>query len=296
VKSILGYLSKNRTAYLFILPGTIIIILLIIYPIIQSVVMSFTDWYLLSYKPGHPFVGLANYQEVFSMSQFQKVLIVTALYTILGVIGKMYAGLGVALLLNREFAGRGIARAIMVIPWAMPTLVVCIVFRVALDPAFGLINSILLDLNIVNKSVNFLLQPDLALISVIIIAIWRYFPFVALMLLAALQGIPKELYEAASIDGAGIWKRFIYITRPLLRPVWTIVLILQIVWTAKEFELVYLITRGGPDFSTELMGLDIYLNAFQFYKLGTASAEGMFLVAFSIIFTVIYIKRMERNA
>ena len=148
MKSILGYLSKNRTAYLFILPGTIIIILLIIYPIIQSVVMSFTDWYLLSYKPGHPFVGLANYQEVFSMSQFQKVLIVTVLYTILGVIGKMYAGLGVALLLNRKFAGRGIARAIMVIPWAMPTLVVCIVFRVALDPAFGLINSILLDLNL----------------------------------------------------------------------------------------------------------------------------------------------------
>lgn len=290
MKHILQYLSRNKPAYFFIAPGTAIIAFLILFPIIQSVIMSFTDWYLLSAKLGHPFVGLANYQAIFSMSQFQTMLRVTALYTILTVSGKMFVGLGTALLLNRKFFGRGIVRAIMVIPWAMPTLVVCIVFRVALDPVFGLLNSILLNLNIIHENINFLLQPTLALTSVIIIAIWRYFPFVTLMLLAALHGIPEALYEVASIDGANVWQKFAHITWPLLKPVWTIVLILQIVWTVKEFDLVYLITRGGPDFATELMGIDVYVNAFQFYELGIASAEGMFLILFSILFAVIYVK------
>ncbi|MBA7662636.1 Inner membrane ABC transporter permease protein YcjO [subsurface metagenome] len=290
MKHILQYLSRNKSAYFFIAPGIAIIAFLILFPIIQSVIMSFTDWYLLSTKLGHPFVGLANYQAIFSMSQFQTMLRVTALYTILTVSGKMFLGLGTALLLNRKFFGRGIVRAIMVIPWAMPTLVVCIVFRVALDPVFGLLNSMLLDLNIIHENINFLLQPTLALTSVIIIAIWRYFPFVTLMLLAALHGIPEALYEVASIDGANVWQKFAHITWPLLKPVWTIVLILQIVWTVKEFDLVYLVTRGGPDFATELIGIDVYVNAFQFYELGIASAEGMFLILFSILFAVIYVK------
>lgn len=292
---VLRYLSRNKPAYFFIAPGVAIIAFLILFPMIRSVIMSFTNWYLLSTKPGHPFVRLANYQAIFSMSQFQTALRVTALYTILTVSGKMFLGLGTALLLNRKFFGQGIVRAIMIIPWAMPTLVVCIVFRVALDPTFGLVNSMLLNLNIIHENINFLLQPTLTLASVIIIAIWRYFPFVTLMLLAALHGIPEVLYEAASIDGANIWHKFAHITWPLLKPVWTIVLLLQIVWTVKEFELVYLITRGGPDFATQLIGIDIYVNAFQFYELGMASAEGMFLVLFSILFAVIYVKFVEKK-
>lgn len=295
MKRILQYLSKNKAAYFFILPGTTIIIFFILYPIVQSIVMSFTDWYLLFPKPGHPFVGLANYKYVFSMSQFQKVVTTTALYTIASVAGRMYLGLGMALLFNRQFFGRGITRAIMIIPWAMPGFVTCIIFRAALDPTIGIINSMLIDLNIIHKSINFLTQANLALMSVILIAIWKAFPFVALMLLAALKGISKEVYEAASIDGAGIWTKFIYITRPLLRPVWAVVLILQVVWAVKEFELVYLITRGGPNFATQVMGIDVYNNAFTFYKLGAASAEGMLLVILSIIFIIIYIKLIGRK-
>jgi len=295
MKELLNNIIKNKPAYLFIAPASLIIIVLILYPIIQTIVMSFSYWYLVLPKQGHPFVGLANFKEVFSLSQFTVMITVTAIYTIATVGGKMVVGLGTALLVNRKFRGRGIVRAIMVIPWAMPTLVVCIVFRVALDPSYGLINLMLINLGIIEKAIPFLTQPNLALISVIVIAIWRYFPFVTLMLLAALQGIPKELYEAASLDGAGAWRKLVSITWPWITPVWTIVLILQIVWTVKEFELVYLITRGGPDFATAIMGVDVYLNAFKFFNLGTASAEGMFLVLFSIIFAIIYFRFLGRE-
>lgn len=289
------HLLQTIPAYSFIAPGIVVIAVLILFPIIQYIIISFRDWYLIRPKPGHPFVGLLNYREAISISQFPKVLKVTAIYTFLSISGKMLVGLGTALLLNRPFKGRGLVRAIMVIPWAMPAIVVCIVFRLALDPVFGLINSALKSLKIASDSFNLLSNPSFALITVIVIAVWRYFPFVTLMLLAALQGIPKELFEAASIDGAGAFRRFSTIIWPSINPVWTIVLILQVMWTAKEFELVYLITRGGPNFATSLIGVDVYVNAFQFYKLGVASAEGMLLVVFSVAFTIIYF-RFSRKA
>jgi multiple sugar transport system permease protein len=282
------YLRRNAVAYIFTTPSLLIISFLLLYPIIQSCIMSFTYWYLVLPKKGHPFVGLGNFRDVLSSSSFIRMIIITALYTIVSVAGKMMAGLGTALLLNRDFVGRAIVRALIIIPWAMPTLVVCIVFRLALDQDYGMINAILRSLGFIHKTIPFLDNPTLALFSVIAIAVWRYFPFVTLMLLAALQGIPEDLYEAASLDGAGAWRKFLHISWPWIRPVWTIVLLLQLVWTVKEFELVYLITRGGPGNSTALIGIDVYLNAFRFTRLGTASAEGMFLVAFSLIFGVIY--------
>ena len=287
-KALSRYLSKNGTAYIFTAPAVIIIFLFVLYPLLQSCIMSFTYWYLVMPKNGHPFIGLSNFKEVCSLSHFNTMIIATALYTIASVAGKMLAGLGTALILNKRFVGRAIVRAIIIIPWAMPTLVVCIVFRLALDQAYGMINATMRNIGIIHKTIPFLDDPILALISVIVIAIWRYFPFVTLMILAALQGIPNELYEAASLDGAGAWRKFVHISWPWISPVWTIVLLLQIVWTVKEFELVYLITRGGPGNSTALLGIDVYLNAFKFTRVGTASAEGMFLVVFSLIFGIVY--------
>jgi multiple sugar transport system permease protein len=287
--------SKSRAAYLFIAPGTVIIICLILYPIIQTAIMSFTYWYLVMPKKGHPFVGFDNYKDFFGLTQFPQMVKVTLIYIVAGVLGKMGAGLGTALLLNRKFWGRAVVRAIMIIPWAMPTVVVCVLFMVALDPTYGMVNAILLDLRVISKPIPFFLKPDLALVAVIFVEIWRYFPFIAVMLLAALQGIPQELYDAASLDGAGVFRKFARITWPWITPVWYIVLILQLVWTVQEFELVYLITRGGPNFGTQIIGVDVYLNAFRFFKMGTASAEGMFLVLFSLIFAVVYFGFIQKR-
>jgi len=298
MKSIFQYLSKNKTAYLFIIPSIAAIALLIFYPMIKTVVMSFTYWYIAipkSRSPFHPFVGLENYRDVLAMSHFQKTIIVTLVYTGVCVGGRMLVGLGTALLLNKKFVGRGIVRGIMIIPWAIPTIVACIIFTLALDPVYGIVNSILQELNFVETNIPFLSKPNWALLSVIVVGIWKYFPFVTLMLLAALQGIPQSLYEVASIDGASAWKKFISITWPLLRPVWAIVMLLQIVWTVKEFELIYLITQGGPDYATATIGIDIYLNAFRFFKMGAAAAEGMLLLFFSILFSIVYFKFLMKK-
>lgn len=288
-------LLSRHVAYLFILPVVLIIALLILYPMVRSVVMSFTDWYLLRPNPARPFVGLDNYRDALTLDHFGQMAWVTAIYTVASVSGKMLVGLGTALMLNRDFVGRSFVRGIFIIPWAVPTVVAAIIFRVSLDPTHGIVNGTLRDLGWIQTSINFLSDPNLALGSVIVLAIWKYFPFVTLMILAALQSIPRDLYEAAAIDGATTWSRFRHVTWPLIMPVWSIVLVLQIVWTIKEFELVYLVTRGGPSYATTIIGVDVYLNAFRFFRVGTAAAEGMILLAISVVFAIFYYRFLERR-
>jgi len=279
----------------FYMPGLIIMVVLIVVPVSKAVLMAFSDWNLLAPAPSHPFVGLKNFREIVSMTHFWKIIWVTIVYTLLSVAGKMFVGLGLALLLNRDFIGRSVARGLIIIPWAMPNVVSCTVFLVSLDPAYGLINKFLRNINLIEANFSFFSRPESALITVIIIAIWKYSPFVTIMILAELQNISKDLYDSASIDGAGMLRKFTNITWPLIQPVWRIVLILQIIWTMREFELVYLLTNGGPDNGTAIMGIDTYRNAFKFFKVGAASAESMFLLVFALVFAYFYIRSVRKN-
>jgi len=288
-------LAPGLAGYGFVAPVVLVIGVMIIYPIIRSFIMSVTNWNMASGAASHAFVGLKNFKSVFELSEFGQMSKVTILYTIVGVLGKMYVGLAVALLLNRRFRGRSIVRALVVIPWAIPSVVVATVFLIALDPTFGIINGTLVHSGVIAKGIPFLSVPSLAMTSVIGVAVWRYFPFVTLMLLAGLQGIPRELYEVAAIDGANAWRRFLHVTWPLLKPVWSIVLILQIVWTIREFDLVYLVTKGGPGSSTAVIGVDIYLNAFRYLRLGTAAAESVFLTLISMIFALFYLRAVRKS-
>lgn len=277
----------------FVGPVLVVIIVMILVPIIQAIRMSVTDWYLISPDPARPFVGGDNFAAVFSMRRFPQVIGATLFYTAVGVIGKMFIGLGTALLLSRRFVGRAIVRGIMMIPWAIPNVVVATVFLIGLHPAYGILNTALVRLGFIPRGFDFFAQPTLALVAVTLIAIWKYFPFVTLMLLASIQGISQDYYDSAAIDGASTWKQIRHITWPLIQPVWGIVLVLQILWTVKEFELVYLITRGGPDYATSIIGIDVYLNAFRFFRMGWASAQGMLLLGFSLIFAVIYFRTLR---
>ncbi|MDD1770468.1 MAG: sugar ABC transporter permease, partial [Methanomassiliicoccales archaeon] len=278
----------------FVAPAAIMIVLFIVFPIGKTVVMAFQDWYLASGRTEHAFIGFKNFSDALSNSNFVQMAWVTALYTVLGVAGKMYIGLGGALLLNQEFRGRAFVRGLMLIPWAMPAVVACTVFMISLDPTYGILNSMLVKAGILKGPLDFFSGKALALGTVIAIGIWKNFPFVTLMILAALQGIPKDYYDAAAIDGAGVWRRFRAITMPSIRPIWNTLLILETLWTVKEFELVYLITKGGPDSGTAIIGVDIYLNAFRFYKLGTASAEGLMLLVLSLAFASVYFKQQKK--
>ena len=287
--------NDNAIAFQFYLPAMLVITVFILFPVYQAVTMAFSEWFLLSASPEHPFIGFANFQEIFSLTHFWKMVFVTFAYTFFGVGGKMLIGLGTALMLNRDFIGRGFVRGIMIIPWAMPTVVACTVFLLSLDPAYGILNATLQRIGLIPGGFQFFSKPEVALVTVVVIGVWKYFPFVTLMLLAALQGISDDYYDAASIDGANAIQKFRHITWPLLQPVWRIVLILQIIWTIREFELVFLITGGGPDNGTAIIGVDIYLNAFRFSKLGAASAEGMFLLLFSFVFASLYFLSLSRQ-
>ena len=279
----------------FILPAVIILTLFIFIPIIQTILMSFQQWSLDASSKNHPFVGLKNYKDVLGLSQFKTMTRATIGYTILCVVGKMVLGLLVALLLNRKFVGRSIVRGIMLIPWAMPSVVVCNIFLIALDPNYGILSALISKLPFVKTPFMVFSGTTSSFVAVTLIGIWKNFPFVSLMLLAALGGIPHDYYDAASIDGAGKIKQFLYITWPQIRPIWNTLLTLQVLWTVKEFELVYLITKGGPDNATGVIGIDIYLNAFRFYKVGMACAEGVLLLVFCLIFAVLYFRTQSKE-
>ena len=288
--------NRERIVILqFIVPSLMIIGRFILFPITKAITMAFQEWILTSSSPDHPFVGMNNFREVFSITHFPKMITNTLVYTAGSVGGKMIVGLGVALLLNRKFIGRGIVRGLMLIPWAMPMVVVTNVFRIALDPSYGLFNALLSSLPFVDGPIQFFSNGPLALGTLVGIGIWKNFPFVSLMLLAALQSVPQDYYDAASIDGAGTLAQFRKITWPLIKPIWNTLMILQILWTVKEFELIYLITQGGPNNGTNIIGIDIYLNAFRFYKIGAANAEGILLLLFCLVFAIVYFRSMHKK-
>ncbi len=279
----------------FILPSLIVMFIFIIFPILRTIVMAFQEWDLTSGTYAHPFIGFGNFKRIFSLSHFGKMSWTTLVFISTNVIGKMVFGLGVALFLNRKFFGRSFVRGLMLIPWAMPTFVVCIVFRLALDSDYGILSAFIARLLMTNVPLEFFSHGPLTLGIIIMIGIWKNFPFVSLMLLSGLQSISQDLYDAASIDGAGKLTLFTQITWPLIKPIWNILLVLEILWTAKEFELIYLITKGGPDNATNVIGIDIYLNAFRFYKIGVASAESILLLIFCMVFAMIYFRSLYKK-
>ncbi|MCK9170897.1 MAG: sugar ABC transporter permease [Treponema sp.] len=286
---------ESSTVMQFILPAVVMLSLFVFIPIFQTVLMSFQQWLLSASSKSHPFVGFKNYAAVFGLSQFKTMGYATIGYTVLCVAGKMILGLLVALLLNKKFVGRSIVRGLMLIPWAMPSVVVCNIFLIALDPNYGILSGMISKLPFVKGPFQVFNGTSSAFAAVTIIGIWKNFPFISLMLLAALGGIPQDYYDAASIDGAGRFRQFTHITWPQIRPIWNTLLILQILWTVKEFELIYLITKGGPDNATGVIGIDIYLNAFRFYKVGMACAEGVLLLVFCLIFSIIYFHKQNKE-
>lgn len=283
--------KKNAAAYLFIAPLVIVVLLILLYPIAKAAVMSFQYWKVA--KPisaGHPFIRLDNYSAVLQSDYFLKSLGITFLYIIVTVAARFILGMGTAVLLNTPFRGRGLVRALVIIPWAVPEVVTCLVFVLMYDYQYGAINDILMKLNIISNPVAFLGNADTALWAAMFVNVWKGFPFAAIMLLAGLQGIPKDIYEAARVDGASSWRQFTRITFPMLKSVSVIVFLLLVIWTIKDFGIVYVLTGGGPSRITEILTIFIYRAGFKSFDFGLASAAGMILLIFSIGFTALYLK------
>ena len=278
-------LGSKWTPYIFLAPAAVYITLFQLIPLLQEVYLSFTRTTLLN--PSHNiWVGIDNYVTAFQSANFQQTLLVTLIYVVVCVAGAVGIGLLIALLLNSRFPGRGIARALVTIPWAAPGIAVAVIAVWMLNAQYGILTRLLNSLGVAVGQGGVLNNPDLALPAILITTIWQLFPFTAVVLLSALQSVPAELVEAAHMDGANRWWQFRVVTWPVIRPTVGLVAVLMAIWSIRRFELIWLMTRGGPLGSTRTLVIDLYSQAFDSKQLGTAAAIGMVGIVISLIIVV----------
>ncbi len=255
--------------------------------------VSFTDR-ILTYS-NYSFVGLTNYLEIVKDPLFWHSLLNSVKLTFLNVTGCLVVGLGLALLLNARTRLTVLFRSILFLPWAMPSMVIALMFRWLYNDIYGYPNYALVQQGILAEPVNLLAGQGTAWIAIMLPIIWCFYPFVMLVFLSALQSIDHNLYESAAIDGASRWQTFRHVTMPVLKPVILIIVILETIWSFCTFDLVYLLTGGGPANSTLTLSLYIYKEAFQSKLLGYASALGTVMFITLIGFTLLYFWVIRRS-
>lgn len=280
-------MKENFFGYLLLLPLLAVLGYLIIYPILLGVSFSLYEKII---GQAERFVGLQNYAITIKDKYFLGALLHSLIFTGGAIGGKFILGLAVALMLNQSFRGRNVTRGILMLPWIIPTFVSCLTWLWMYDTTQGIFNWILLKSGIVKTPIEWVSNTQLALFSVIIVNIWKGMPFFVVTILAGLQAVPEQLYEAANIDGAGGFRRLVHITLPLLLPVIIIVTGLSFIWTFNDFQMVWILTHGGPARATEILPTLTYRMAFQYMNLGQAATIPLFVLPFIGIFAFFLIK------
>lgn len=286
--------KKNGVAYLLLVPSLVLIFGILIYPLFYSLFISFHD-YLLT-KPGiYNFIGLANYLEALQSSFFLKSVIRTLYFAFVTVGVELVLGLGVALVLQQKFRGRGLVRGLIILPWALPTSVNGIMWKWIYNANYGVLNALLKRLGLIERYQVWLADPTRALHLVMLANIWKETPVGVLMFLAVLEQIPRELYEAALVDGANTLKKFWYITLPMLKPMMVTLAIIKIIWAIREFDIFYIITRGGPGEGTSVLSYYAYLTSFKFSRMGFGSAIAYLVIVLVILIGIPYFRYMRKQ-
>ncbi|HEY2925958.1 carbohydrate ABC transporter permease [Piscinibacter sp.] len=279
--------------YLFAAPLVVYLLLFQGYPLLQELYLSFTSTSLLA--PGkHQFVGLENYADLAAVSDFHRVLWITAVYTVSCVVLAIGLGLGAALLLDAPFRGRAIARSLVTIPWAAPPVAVALIFVWMFNGQYGIVNHGMRLLGLPLGSESWLDSPSLALPAVLLTTVWQIFPFASVVILAALQGVSSELREAAVIDGADRLSVFRAVVWPTIQPTVTLLALFITIWSLRRFDLIWLMTQGGPIGSTNTLVIELYRRAFVYRELGAAAAVGMVGLSIALLVTVAYFRYTTR--
>ena len=283
--------SRNGLGFLFMLPAAVFLLFFLTYPLGLGVWLGFTDS-----KIGRPgvFIGLENYRWLFNDPVFWLTVFNTIFYTVFASIAKFALGLWLALLLNRHLPFKNFFRAVILLPWVVPTVLSAMAFWWIFDSQFSIISWSLMRLGVIDQPINFLGDPWNARWSVIAANIWRGIPFVAISLLAGLQTIPQSLNEAAAIDGATSWQRFTKVTLPLLTPIIAVVMTFSVLFTFTDFQLIYVLTRGGPVNATHLMATLSFQRAIPGGQLGEGAAIAVAMIPFllaAILFSFFGLQR-----
>jgi multiple sugar transport system permease protein len=271
------------------------LLVLVGYPLFETVRLSLTDTEMVG-SGGGSFVGLQNYAQALASPDFWQALRVTVVFTVLTISVELAIGLLTALLLDQKLHGRVFVRALLIIPWALPTVINAMTWRVLYNPEFGALNAALSQLGLIASYQSWLGDPDVALYAIAVADIWKTFPLVALVILAALQSVPRELHEAASIDGAGAFMRFAVVTWPAILGAVSIVAVLRVIEVVKVFDIIYVMTRGGPLNSTRSLAILVYQQAFSFHHSGYGAALALLSVGLSVALIVIYLLGLRRQA
>ena len=281
-------------AWLLMLPLLIVMIAIIGWPLIDTVRLSFTDAKLVGTQGS--FVGLDNYVKILSGSNFQRSLLTTFWFAVLSVSAEMVIGVLAALLLNQRFYGRSALRALMILPWALPTVVNATLWRLIYNPEYGALNALLVQIGMLDSYRSWLGEPGTALASLILADCWKNFPLVALIALAALQAVPRDITAASMVDGAGVWSRFRFVTLPYLAGPLMVALVLRTIEAFKVFDIIWVMTRGGPANSTRTLSILVYQEAFSFQRAGSGASLALIVTLLVTVLAVAYAALIRKTA
>lgn len=283
---------QNFYGYLLVAPAVIAIVLLSVYPLLQGIWISFLNYDMTKASSSNfgTFAGLKNYMVIFANSKYRNAVANSVVWTLVNIVAQLALAMGVALVLNEKLKGRGIFRTIALLPWAIPAAISALTFSALYDTKIGVFNAILIRLGIFKEGYSFLGNVNTAMPAVIFANVWKSMPFLMIFILAALQGVSFDMYESAAIDGAGKIKRFLYVTLPNIKEPMAVAVILNVISIFNNFNAIWLLTKGGPLDSTEIMYTYAYRQAFVDHKFGYAAATSVVIFVVIAILTVIYVK------
>jgi multiple sugar transport system permease protein len=288
--------QRQLVGVVLLAPALLTLFALIVYPLFKVAEYSIRVGHTMNLsKLGTLPLGFDNFQRVLQDDAFWHSILVSAGYVVGTVGGAFLLGLFSALLLNAPIPLRRLWRTIVLIPWAVPSVVASIIFLWMLDGSFGVVNAILRDLGLTATGLNWFLDNRTALIAVIVPSVWKLYPLFTLTLLAVMQSIPEELYEAASVDGCRGYRKFVHITWPGIRGSALLICLIGALWAFRDIDIIYATTRGGPNRATETVALYVYNEAFQYLRMGSAAAAGVVMVIFAIVSTVVMIRVLGRD-
>lgn len=285
-------LSDGAFAVLLVLPGFALLVAVVLYPLVSALVTAFFRQSLV--LPGREFVGLANLQDVLA-DDFPRILSQTLVFAGSTTVLPFLIGFALALALNTRIAGARVLRGVMLVPWLVPGVVVSFLWMWIFNANYGVLNAVLEQLGLIDSPQAWLADPGTAMGAVIVAKTWQSFPWMMVMLLAGLQTVPRDQHEAAEMDGAGTVRRFFSITVPHLRGIIGLVLLLELIWNFQHFDIIYVLTGGGPAGSTQTFATAVYDTAFKGYDLGRAGALGLLWMVLLLALVVVYVRYSEKG-
>lgn len=286
---------EQRQAWVLLAPMLLVMALLTAWPLLRTIWLSFTDAELIGSGAQTGYVGLDNYLYALNDPDFRAAIGRTLYFTVMSVALEGAIGVLVALLLNQKFTGRNVLRVLVILPWALPTIVNAMMWRLNFNPDYGSINALLTQAGIIDGYRSWLGSPDSALNAVMLADVWKNYPLVTLLVLAAMQSIPEDLYEAARLDGAPAWRRFRAITFPAIVGALSVALVLRTIDAFKVFDIIYVMTRGGPVDSTKTLSFYVYQESFSYLRAGSGAAYAILMTLMCSVLIALYMAMLYRQ-